>query len=185
LWHCGHSAIHAPVSTVIQELMMKSSVFCYQMPWRPLKESRLMFWRNMPPPSSGLKNKSSKKTRGSSCSLFLAGFLAWLTLQSWKLGWYSPPKHQLTFTRLHSIISQMIEFFITITVRISSSTGTSDAYSPSNATFYVSWLVRTTSIIIQFSDKVLCIISTSKGSDYADFVSYNIQILHHYHVFNC
>jgi hypothetical protein len=57
-------------------------------------------------------------------------------------------------------------------VRISSTTRTSDAYSPSNAAFFMSWLVKT--IITQFSDKVLCIISTGKGSDYVDFASYNI-----------
>jgi hypothetical protein len=40
-------------------------------------------------------------------------FLAWLTLQSCRWRWHVPPKHQLTFNRLHGNISQKTELTVT------------------------------------------------------------------------
>lgn len=44
--------------------------------------------------------------------------LAWTTLWSWRWRWHDPLKRQWTFTRLHRLISQKFEPFITTTVRI-------------------------------------------------------------------
>jgi hypothetical protein len=56
----------------------------------------------MSPPSSGQKNKPSKK------------------LRRWSL--YVPPKSRLTFNRLHGVISQKIELCLSTAVRISNPT---------------------------------------------------------------
>jgi hypothetical protein len=44
-------------------------------------------------------------------------FLAWLTLRYWRWRRHVSTKHRLTFTVLHSIISQKIELFRTTAVR--------------------------------------------------------------------
>jgi hypothetical protein len=49
-------------------------------------------------------------------------FLAWLTLQPWRMKWHISPKHHLTFNGLHSIISWKVEHFITAAVRTSDPT---------------------------------------------------------------
>jgi hypothetical protein len=41
-------------------------------------------------------------------------FLAWLTLQSWGWRWHAPPKHRLTFNRLHCVISPNTELLLEI-----------------------------------------------------------------------
>jgi hypothetical protein len=47
----------------------------------------------------------------------LCWFPAWHTLWSWRWRRYVPPKCQLIFNSLHSIISQKLELFITTTER--------------------------------------------------------------------
>jgi hypothetical protein len=45
-------------------------------------------------------------------------FLAWPFLRRWRWKWHVPPKRLLTFTRIHGVISQKTELFITTAVRI-------------------------------------------------------------------
>jgi hypothetical protein len=47
----------------------------------------------------------------SKVNLFSRWFLAWLILRPWRWRWYVPPKRQLTFNRLHSIIFQTKKLF--------------------------------------------------------------------------
>jgi hypothetical protein len=44
------------------------------------------------------------------------GFLAWLVLRPWRQRRHVLPKHRLTFSRLHCVVSQATEIFITIAV---------------------------------------------------------------------
>jgi hypothetical protein len=55
--------------------ILKCSIFWDVMPCKPLQyyENHLMFWRNMSPPSSGVKGKASF-----TCCLLYAGFLVGL-----------------------------------------------------------------------------------------------------------
>jgi hypothetical protein len=46
-------------------------------------------------------------------------FFAWLVLLPWRWRWHVPLKCKLTFNRLHLVISQKIELFITTAVRTS------------------------------------------------------------------
>jgi hypothetical protein len=46
-------------------------------------------------------------------------FLAWISVQFSRRKWRVPPKHQLTFNRLHGIIFQKIDLFITKVVTTS------------------------------------------------------------------
>jgi hypothetical protein len=46
-------------------------------------------------------------------------FLAWIILQSWRWRQHFPPKRLLIFNRLHDIISQERELFITTAKRTS------------------------------------------------------------------
>jgi hypothetical protein len=59
-----------------------------------------MFLRNISAPSSG-----------SACHLLSCRYLAWLILWPWRQTWYVPPKCQLTFNGLHSVIPQKIALF--------------------------------------------------------------------------
>jgi hypothetical protein len=55
----------------------------------------------------------SMGTDGLTCKFSSCWFLTWLALQPWRWRWHVPVKHLLTFTGLHSIISQKIELLIT------------------------------------------------------------------------
>jgi hypothetical protein len=50
------------------------------------------------------------------CCLLHAGFLTGLLFNPEDGGYIFLPKHQLTFSRLHSVISEKIELFIITTV---------------------------------------------------------------------
>jgi hypothetical protein len=54
--------------------------------------------------------------KGSTCHLLSHWFLARLILQPWRWRRHVPPKRRLTFSRLHSVISQKIELFVSINV---------------------------------------------------------------------
>jgi hypothetical protein len=71
------------------------------------------FRRNISPPSSGLNSKPGKP-----CLLLaLCWCPAWLTLQHWRLRWLVPLNRWLTFNRLHDVLSQKNELFITTALR--------------------------------------------------------------------
>jgi hypothetical protein len=66
-------------------------------------ESQPTFLSNMSLPSSGLKNKPSKKSafKCNQVKLNSCSFLLWLPLQSWWSGRHVLPKRRLTFNKLH------------------------------------------------------------------------------------
>jgi hypothetical protein len=112
----------------------KSSVF-WGVTCTPLKDPS--FWRNGVLPSSGWKNKLSKKQVwsestifwditpcsplrvnrlfGVTCHLLSRWFLAQLIYRPWRWKLYVLPKRRFTFNGLHGIISQKMLLFITIT----------------------------------------------------------------------
>jgi hypothetical protein len=47
---------------------------------------------------------------------------AWPILWSWRWMWYVPPTHRLTFSKLHGIMTQKTELFITTAMRIANRT---------------------------------------------------------------
>jgi hypothetical protein len=91
--HCNY----APFTKGKKNPYLESSVFCDTLPCYPLKVNRHF---------GGTCHLDLTP-----CYLFLAGFLPWRWRQNASL------KHQLTFNRLYSIISQKIELFITTAVR--------------------------------------------------------------------
>jgi hypothetical protein len=44
-------------------------------------------------------------------------FYAWNSLHPWRWRWHVPPKCRLIFNRLHGIIPQKVELFVTTVVR--------------------------------------------------------------------
>jgi hypothetical protein len=63
----------------------------------------------MSPPSSESKNKLNKKPAWKQVAS-----RAKLIFRPWRCRRHVPPKHQLTFNRLHGVISQKVELFIFI-----------------------------------------------------------------------
>jgi hypothetical protein len=64
-------------------------------------------------------------------------FLSCIILQPWRWGRHVPPKGQLTFTRLHNVVSQKTELFIPTAVRTSKPCSTSCLTASMGCVYYL------------------------------------------------
>jgi hypothetical protein len=67
----------------------------------------------LPFPSCFLYNPKCRQADCSASHLLSRRFLAWLILRPWRWRQHVPPKHRLAFSRLHGVISNKIELFMT------------------------------------------------------------------------
>lgn len=101
---------------VLTVVIMKSTVFWNVTPRSMLKVSRC-FWGTYRLLLQGQRISRARKQH-SACHLLSLWFLAYLILQPWRWRWCFPLKHQLTFSRLHGIISQkMVHFILGLSVK--------------------------------------------------------------------
>jgi hypothetical protein len=91
-------------------------------------ESHQISRRYMSFPSSGSKNKRSRKPEWKVTSR-ACWFLAWLIRFPWRWMRHVPPKRLLIFIELHEVISQKTEIFVTTAVRDSNPKKSNVCYS--------------------------------------------------------